>query len=30
MADLTETQQQAYWRYNSRLTFWLLAVWFVV
>ena len=30
MADLTAAQQQAYWRYNSRLTVWLLAVWFVV
>ena len=30
MADLTEAQQQAYWRYNSRLTVWLLVVWFVV
>jgi putative solute:sodium symporter small subunit len=30
MADLTERQKQEYWRYNSRLTFWLLAIWFVV
>ena len=29
-AHLTEQQKQAYWRYNSRLTFILLAIWFVV
>lgn len=30
MADLTESQKQAYWRYNIRLTTVLLIVWFVV
>jgi putative solute:sodium symporter small subunit len=30
MADLTESQKQAYWRYNIRLTTALLVVWFVV
>jgi len=30
MADLTEVQKQAYWRYNIRLTTWLLVIWFVV
>ena len=30
MADLTEAQKQAYWRYNVRLTTALLVVWFVV
>ena len=30
MADLTETQKEAYWRYNVRLTTALLVVWFVV
>ena len=29
-AHLTEQQKQEYWRYNSRLTFILLAIWFVV
>ncbi len=28
-AHLTEQQKEAYWRYNSRLTFTLLAIWFV-
>ena len=27
---LTEQQKKDYWRYNSRLTFILLAIWFVV
>ena len=30
MADLTEQQKQEYWRYNVRLTTWLLVIWFVV
>jgi uncharacterized membrane protein len=30
MADLTEAQKAAYWRYNIRLTTWLLVIWFVV
>lgn len=30
MADLTEAKKQEYWRYNVRLTTWLLVVWFVV
>jgi putative solute:sodium symporter small subunit len=30
MADLTESQKQAYWRYNIRLTTILLLIWFVV
>jgi len=30
MADLTESQKQAYWRYNVRLTTILLLIWFVV
>ena len=30
MADLTEAQKQAYWKYNVWLTTWLLVVWFVV
>jgi putative solute:sodium symporter small subunit len=30
MADLTQGQRDAYWRYNCRLTFWLILVWFVV
>jgi putative solute:sodium symporter small subunit len=30
MADLTESQKQAYWRYNITLTTVLLIVWFVV
>ena len=30
MADLTEAQKQAYWRYNVRLTAVLLVIWFVV
>jgi putative solute:sodium symporter small subunit len=30
MADLTESQKQAYWRYNVRLTTILLVIWFVV
>lgn len=29
-AHLTEQQKQEYWRYNSRLTFTLLGIWFVV
>ena len=29
-AHLTEQQKSDYWRYNSRLTFTLLAIWFVV
>jgi putative solute:sodium symporter small subunit len=29
-AHLTEAQKQEYWRFNSRLTFVLLAIWFVV
>mgnify|MGYP000938797731 CR=1 FL=1 len=29
-AHLTEQQKQEYGRYNSRLTFTLLAIWFVV
>jgi putative solute:sodium symporter small subunit len=29
-AHLTEQQKKDYWRYNSRLTFTLLAIWFVV
>jgi len=29
-AHLTEQQKQEYWRFNSRLTFLLLAIWFVV
>jgi putative solute:sodium symporter small subunit len=29
MAELTEQQKQAYWRYNIRLTTVLLAIWFV-
>lgn len=30
MADLSEAQKQAYWRYNIRLTTVLLVIWFVV
>jgi putative solute:sodium symporter small subunit len=30
MAELTEQQKQAYWRYNLRLTTTLLVIWFVV
>jgi putative solute:sodium symporter small subunit len=30
MADLTEAQKEAYWRYNVRLTTILLVIWFVV
>jgi putative solute:sodium symporter small subunit len=30
MADLTEVQKQAYWRYNIWLTTILLVIWFVV
>ena len=30
MADLTQSQKDAYWRYNCWLTFWLILVWFVV
>jgi putative solute:sodium symporter small subunit len=30
MADLTEQQKEAYWRYNVRLTTTLLVIWFVV
>ncbi len=30
MADLTESQKQAYWRYNITLTTILLIIWFVV
>ena len=30
MADLSEAQKQAYWRYNIRLTTTLLVIWFVV
>ena len=30
MADLSEAQKQAYWRYNVWLTTILLVVWFVV
>jgi putative solute:sodium symporter small subunit len=30
MADLTEQQKQAYWRYNVTLTTVLLIIWFVV
>jgi putative solute:sodium symporter small subunit len=29
MAELTEAQQQAYWRYNIILTTILLLIWFV-
>jgi putative solute:sodium symporter small subunit len=29
MAELTEQQKQAYWRYNIRLTTVLLVIWFV-
>jgi len=29
MAELTEQQKQAYWRYNFRLTAVLLIIWFV-
>ncbi len=30
MADLTEAQREAYWRYNVKLTIVLLLIWFVV
>lgn len=30
MADLTEAQKEAYWRYNVTLTTILLIIWFVV
>lgn len=30
MANLTQEQRDAYWRYNIRLTLTLLAIWFVV
>jgi putative solute:sodium symporter small subunit len=30
MADLTDRQQQEYWRYNARLTTILIVIWFVV
>ena len=30
MADLTEAERQAYWRYNVWLTTVLLVIWFVV
>jgi putative solute:sodium symporter small subunit len=30
MAELTDTQREAYWRYNVRLTTVLLVIWFVV
>ena len=30
MADLTQAQKDAYWRYNVTLTTVLLAIWFVV
>jgi len=30
MADLSDAQKQAYWRYNIRLTTILLVIWFVV
>ena len=30
MADLTDAQRDAYWRYNVRLTTILLVIWFVV
>jgi putative solute:sodium symporter small subunit len=30
MADLTERQKEAYWRYNVTLTTILLVIWFVV
>ncbi|HEU5192920.1 MAG TPA: DUF4212 domain-containing protein [Methylomirabilota bacterium] len=30
MADLTDRQKEAYWRYNVRLTTILLVIWFVV
>ena len=30
MADLTDAQKDAYWRYNVRLTIILLVIWFVV
>ena len=30
MSELTQQQKEAYWRYNMRLTFVLLAIWFVV
>jgi putative solute:sodium symporter small subunit len=29
MAELTEQQKQAYWRYNIRLTTVLLIIWFI-
>lgn len=30
MSELTQKQKDEYWRYNMRLTFILLAIWFVV
>lgn len=30
MADLTDAQREAYWRYNVRLTVILLVIWFMV
>lgn len=30
MSELTQQQKDDYWRYNMRLTFTLLAIWFVV
>lgn len=30
MTELTQQQKDDYWRYNMRLTFTLLAIWFVV
>lgn len=30
MAELTQQQKEAYWRYNMRLTTILLVIWFVV
>ncbi len=30
MADLTEAQREAYWRYNVKLTTVLLIIWFTV
>lgn len=30
MAELTQAQKDAYWRYNIRLTLILLAIWFTV
>lgn len=30
MSELTPEQKESYWRYNSRLTWTLLSIWFVV